>query len=216
MKTLEYPLLALTLQYKECHQVMAIVCKGLLDSSRISISMPNEVIFGPKDDGGFQLNHLYTTQGIFHIEKLLKFLPSNTMTGRLQRVSLQLCILEVGIGRNIFQLSYNLFEFLLSESWIKQVWKFADENDITIIDRVTEFPLPSRQGDVFLMEAFSAQGYSKKQMQILNRCRIYLQALTLSDVMNGKGDGFTLTIRGIRDHQKRNAYTWPFQPAPST
>ena len=66
------------------------------------------------------------------------------------------------------------------------------------------------------MEAFSAQGYSKKQMQILNRCRIYLQALTLSDVMNGKGDGFTLTIRGIRDHQKRNAYTWPFQPAPST
>lgn len=216
MKTLEYPLPALTLQYKECHQVMSIVRKGLLNSSRISVSMPNEVIFGPKEDGGFQLHHLYTSQGIFHIEKLMKFLPSNTLTGKLQRVSLQLCILEIGIGRNIFQLPYRQFECLLSDSWIKHVWEFAYENEITIVDRVSEFPLPSRQGDVFLMEAFSEQGYSRKQMQILNRCRIYLQALTLSDVMNGKGDGFTQTIRGERDPQKRNDFRWPYQPAPST
>ena len=40
--------------------------------------------------------------------------------------------------------------------------------------------------------------------------------MTLSDLMNGYGDGFTKTIRGIKDHQPRNSYKWPFQPAPST
>ena len=49
-----------------------------------------------------------------------------------------------------------------------------DKFNIQPIDRVTEYPLPSRQGGVFLVEAFVDQGYSEKQLIILNRCRINL------------------------------------------
>ena len=66
------------------------------------------------------------------------------------------------------------------------------------------------------MEQFQAQGYSSEKLQILNRCRLYLQVLTLSDIMNGNGDGFTSSFNCQRDHQKRNKYTWPYQPKPST
>ena len=166
--------------------------QGLLNSSRISTSIPSNALYGPKEEGGFQLNHLYLTQGLMHIEKLYRFLNTNTITGKLIRTSLEACVLEVGIGRNIFTLDYDKFHILASDSWIKSVWKFSHEHRISIIDRITHFLLPKREGDVFIMEALEAQGYSKKKIQILNRCRVYLQVMTLADLMNGKVTGFTV------------------------
>ena len=65
------------------------------------------------------------------------------------------------------------------------------------------------------MEAFEDQGFSQEKLQILNRCRIYLQVLTLSDIMTGQGDSFTSSFICQRDYQKRNTYLWPFEPEPS-
>ena len=216
MKSLEYPLPALTLTYKECNKIMSIIKKGLFNSSRISTAMPNDIVYGSVQDGGLNLHHLYISQGLFHIEKLVKFFSTDTITGKLLRVSYEMCILEVGIGRNLFELTFHEFGFLLSPSWIKYLWKFTDHYNISIIDRVTFFPLQARAGDVFLMEAFSAQGYSNNQMLILNRCRLYLQVLQLSDIMTGFGNGFTEAIRGQRDKQRNISYKWPFQAIPST
>ena len=216
MKSLEYSLPALTLSYKECNRIMKIVKQGLLNSSRVSISIPSSVVYGPKDEGGFQLNHLYVTQGLMHIEKFYSFSNSNTITGKLIRVSLELSVLEIGIGRDIFSLDYGKFNMLLSDCWIKSIWKFTYDNNINIVDRITKYPLPSREGDVFIMEVFQHQGYSKEKLQILNRCRIYLQVLTLSDIMTGKGNSFTCSFKCKRDHQKHNNFNWPKQPEPST
>ena len=207
---------ALTLTFDECNKIMTIVKKGLLNSSRISTSLPSSTLYGPKAEGGLELNHLYLTQGLMHIEKFYRFLNTNTITGKLIRVSLETAILEVGIGRNLFTLNYKSFHMLLSDCWIKGIWKFAQANSIEIIDRNTFYPLPQREGDVFIMEALENQGYSKQQLQILNRCRLYLQIMTLSDIMNGFGTGFTSMFKCRKNHQKYNNYKWPFQPEPTT
>ena len=110
--------------------------------------------------------------------------------------------MEVGIGRNLFQLDYNKFEMLLSNSWIKSLWIFSSKYSITTVDRTTTYPNISRENDVFLMGQFQAQGYISKKLQILNRCRINSQVLTLADIMNGKGDDFTMTYNGQQDYQK--------------
>ena len=126
--------------------------------------------------------------------------------------------MESGIvGRNLFNLDYAKFGILLSTRWIKSLWKFSSEYDITITDRIHSYPQISRENDVFLMEAFEAQGFSPQKLQmLLNKCRIYLQALTLSDLMSCKGDTFTTSFFCQRDNQKRNNYYhWPFQPIPS-
>ena len=78
-----------------------------------------------------KLNHLYLTQGFLHLMKFMQFLGSDTITGQIIRVTLQLGVLESGIGRNIFSLSYSKYSCLLSDSWIKQHWKFADKYNIT-------------------------------------------------------------------------------------
>ena len=66
------------------------------------------------------------------------------------------------------------------------------------------------------MEALEEQGFSEKKLQLLNRCRIYLQILTLSDLMNGFGNGFTSLFKCQSDHQHHNSFKWPHQPEPST
>ena len=53
-------------------------------------------------------------------------------------------------------------------------------------------------------------------MQILNRCRVYLQVMTLVDLMNGKGTGFTVLFKCEKDHQRHNSFKWLFQPEPTT
>ena len=107
MKSLEYPLPALTLTYDECNKIMKIVKQGLLNSLRVSVSIPSASLYGPKSEGRLQLNHLYHTQGLMQIEKLYKFLDTDTVTGKLIRVSLESSIIELGIGRNIFALEYS-------------------------------------------------------------------------------------------------------------
>ena len=40
--------------------------------------------------------------------------------------------------------------------------------------------------------------------------------MTLADIMNGYGNGFTSMFRCIKNHQKHNNYKWPYQPEPTT
>ena len=187
-----------------------------MNKSRVSTSIPNDALYGPADEGGLSLHHLYLTQGFLHLNKFVTFLGSDTITGNLISASLEMCTLEVGIGRSIFSLDYDKFGQLVTNSWVQHIWKFCFKYDITLTDRCSKFPLPSRENDLYLMEAFEAQGYQKKHLLLLNKCRLYLQVLTVSDIMNGKGNGFTRAFLCEKDHQPRNHYKWPFQATPTT
>ena len=144
MKTLEYPLPALTLSYDECNKLMKVVKKGLLAKARIRKPIPSNALYGPVSEGGLVLNHLYVTQGLMYLEKFVRFLGSDTVTGKLLTVTLELSILEVGIGCNLFQLEYNKFRMLLSDSWLKSLWEFLSQYGITIVDRIHSYPQIAR------------------------------------------------------------------------
>ena len=95
-------------------------------------------------------------------------------------------MIHIGIGRNIFSLDYDLYGDLLPHTWVKNVWAFASKHDITL-------PSPSslldlhRQGDVFLMEEFANAGFTMTDLKKLNRCRIYLRVVRLSDIVTNNG-----------------------------
>ena len=83
---------------------------------------------------------------------------------------------------------------IVTERWIKGIYKFCSKNSITIVDRNTKFAPLLREGDLlFLLYAFAHEGYSKYKLIILNQCWLYLQILCLSDVMNGYSEGLTST-----------------------
>ena len=64
------------------------------------------------------------------------------------------------------------------------------------------------------MEVFAHKGFSKAKMEKINRCRLYLGVLTLSDVMNGYSSNFTCAYKCERDQTIFSNYNWPRQTCP--
>ena len=65
-------------------------------------------------------------------------------------------------------------------------------------------PLP-RQADQYLMEIFARYKPSINQMKALNRCRLYLKVITLSDITTA--DGSRLLISARRGNIGKNSQT---------
>ena len=70
--------------------------------------------------------------------------------------------------------------------------------------------VPNRENDTNLMERFIQYGYSKAHLSSLNRCRMYLKALWLSDITTVDGKNITKTsYQGKYQPNYKSTYTWP-------
>ena len=162
------------------------------------------------------MSNLFITQGISHIQKFHQHWGTRSITDNLLRVSFETCLLEVGIGRNLFSLDFDRLGKLVTDGWIKHLWEFCSKYGITITDRVTEYPPLSRERDVFLMEVFANEDLTKDQLIKLNNCRKYLEVMTLSDIMDGYGTCFTQCYKVIKDDTRVTHYNWPNSVRPGS
>eukprot|EP00957_Ditylum_brightwellii_P062990 4780208-Ditylum_brightwellii.AAC.1 len=61
------------------------------------------------------------------------------------------------------------------------------------------------------MELLSTAGYNGKILATLNRCRLFLQAVTLSDITSGDGRRILeYYLQGFSAHTT-TPYDWPYQ-----
>ena len=109
MKKVEYPLLALTLSEAECNFIMAPALLAGLPKSGICRTTPRVLVHGCKEYQGLELHKLHTTMGISHIQALLDNTWSNSVTGKLMRVSLENMKLELGLRGSIFNHNYSMY-----------------------------------------------------------------------------------------------------------
>ena len=69
---------------------------------------------------------------------------------------------------------------------------------------------PQRVNDVNLMDTFIQQGYKKTQLASLNRCRMYLKVIWLSDITSVDGKSIEPTkYKGIDHSNYQSRYSWP-------
>jgi hypothetical protein len=216
MRSLLYPLPALTLTEKECNHIMAPVLEAGLQSSAICKNYPRAATYGPKDESGLNLPSLYTQQGLQQIAMIVDHLDSDDTMGDLLRTSIELAKVEMGVGRNLFSLDYKLYAPLLTDSWIKSAWRFAYEHNIEVIDKKTKNLTLHRQNDVFLMEIICHHGFSSSDLQKINRCRLHLQVTSLSDITCGYGLKYTKAYNCMYDHTIPHHHLWPTQPKPNS
>ena len=140
MKSLEYPLPALSLSVQQCTKILHPALQGSLAKISINRTIPKAIRHGPIDEGGLNIHNLYTSQGIFKLQKFHQHIREDSITGRLLQVSLETCILEAGVGRNLFALNYARFSPLVTNCWIKHLWEFTTNNSIHIVNRSSNFP----------------------------------------------------------------------------
>jgi hypothetical protein len=218
MKSIQYPMKALTLSEPECREIMKPILQAGLQKSSLCKNYPRDAVFGSIDEAGIGMDDLYIHQGAERIGFITEHLQEPSLSGELLRTSIELGKIELGVGRNIFQLDYKKFNPLLTDCWIKDVWKFGDEQKILIEDRVTDNMQLQRQGDVFIMEEIvHSQQFTPSQLEKINRCRLHIQATTLADITNGYGTRISTSARqGKRDTTRTSSYNFPVQPRPGT
>ena len=64
------------------------------------------------------------------------------------------------------------------------------------------------------MEKFAKIGFKKKQLVYSNQYRLYLQVITIADIIDGSGDQLCKALYlGKRDNYRRSTFVQPVQPS---
>lgn len=66
----------------------------------------------------------------------------------------------------------------------------------------------------FIMEKFTSLTQDSKTLQILNRCRIYLQVILLSDIVDTSGHTILLGVKQGALYHRKSKLQWPIQGIP--
>jgi hypothetical protein len=142
---------------------------------------------------GVGLPHLRVEALIAMLNKLLMHYGCDTATGRFMQVSYSLFYLELGLLFQPMQESDQKYSTLVTHSWMKMLWEktLMFELHTVVADVPFQFP---RQGDQSLMWVFITAGYRGDTLRWLNRVRISIQVLFLSNVLTASGGKVSLDI----------------------
>ena len=166
LRTLYYPLPALTLTKEECRHIMAPVLQAGLNAAHMSKNLPRDLVYGHIEEGGLGVKDIYHEQGVSHLYYLTKHLEHDGITGKLLRCTLEAAMVELGSQRQLFSLDYNRYSPILTDCWIKCAWKYVFENGINFQQHVATPPKALRECDIAIMDAIIQSGrYSKLELQ---------------------------------------------------
>ncbi len=171
--------------HRECYQILPL--------GRIVRTTPVE---GRTIDAGFfgiGLSHLRVEAVIAMTNKLLMHYGCNTATGQLMQTSYLLFFSELGLSFTPLQESYNRYSFLVTHSWMKMLWEKVSKFDIKIVMTAASQKCP-REGNQFIMQVLARKGYNLDALLWLNRVRISLQLLFMSDILTASGNTINTEI----------------------
>jgi hypothetical protein len=99
--------------------------------------------------------------------------------------------------------------------WLLSFWKFLNKVGLLITISQLWLPMLTRWSNVALMDFFIEQGFSANVLGTLNHCRLYLQVLTLSNIVSA--DGLCIVpdvFIGIPLSDRKSTLRWPCQQRP--
>ncbi len=162
-----------------------------------------EIIYGPASLAGACFHHPYGEQGTGQTMFFLKYWRSGGHAGTLVRIALSWAQLQAGTSQPIL-LDCTTSLPHLESCWLASLREFLAECNGTIeVDNAYVLPL-QREHDVYLMDLVLAScQFSDEEICTINYCRLYLQALTLSDI--SLADGVRLDPYLLRGHNSPKA-----------
>jgi len=121
--------------------------------------------------------------------------------------------LEVGLQGELTDLAPAI-KALLTDSWVKHVWLQCVRLKIKILMDIPNFQ-PQHIGDQEIMCIFLQHNTPLDELQVLNRCSMYLSVIWLSDIC--EGDGKAVQAAAWSGEQiGESLYSWPKPVKPST
>ena len=213
IKGLEYPLAATTLSKRKLDKIMSHVLSSALPRAGFTRKFPRAVIYGPVEFQGMGVTSLYDYQYCRHVQDIVDQTWRGTPTGKLIQINLEAVKVEAGLFGPLFDNPIEITWFNTTSSWIIETYRYCRTKEIVFFDPGTNI-VPQCVGDESLMKLFKESGYTQGELTRLNRCRLYYQVTTLSDVADGTGTQLSTQwfYRSPPVHTTR--YRWPIQGIP--
>ncbi len=210
-----FPLPALTLTKKQCDYIQAPTVSAILSKLHMNQNTARAIVFGPIQYAGLGLPSLYTNESIGQLRLLLGHLRLQDKTAKLILIDLSYIQVLVGSSKRFLNLSYNIYNYCTESGWLISIWQLLSEINLKIAIRQAYVPSPLRENDIALMDYIVTLNVSNKILKRINRCRVHLQVIFLSDICSADGS-FILPCykQGRQDSYRRSTLDWPRQPSP--
>ena len=173
---------------QQCDELMKIVNPTLLHANYMNKNYPRSLLQAGDQYGGINLTHIYDLMGMEKSKFLLMHLRRKDTTAKLLEIEFQNIQLECGSETLFFNLEYDKFSHLVTESWSKHLWKYYDDRAIEMDVSLEITQAKQRQNDGFIMDILVNSGeLLKKELLGINKYRQYLEVIMLSDIVDLRG-----------------------------
>jgi hypothetical protein len=208
LRTIEYPLVALTLSRKQCAHIMAPILQELLASVRVQRNLARVLVYGPNRYECLGINDPWAIKLILHLQCILRHCSRGTVTSMWLHATMEDLTLELGSATPFWQLDYTTWHYLATPSWIKDTWGDLHSSDLTLKGPMALIK-PQRTNDVFLMDSFVARGLPPEELVWLNEVRMYKQVTRLSDITSADGTLLLETFLSNTPPTHPTPFNWP-------
>ena len=185
----------------------------------INRQTPKPIIHGPTSLGGMGFKHIVSEQGALHASLLLYHLrlPKTEPCNQLSRIMLSHLAVESGLSSPPLSRNVPMHQLsnYLQESFLKTTWAYLHKIDAEITSPYIPTIRLQRSQDIFLMDTITSLNLSTKDIRRIQRCRLFLHALRLSDITTLDGTRIaTECLFGHRITARQSTWTFPKQKRP--
>jgi len=222
---LSYPLSITDFSKAQCEKIQRAFYPPLLSKRGFNRCMPRAVCYGPALLGGMADKNTWYEQGLLHTCLLLRHLrmPPDSLVRKQLCIAIDHLQIEAGISYPVLSSHRNhditptfwIKEYVAS-SWLLTTWVYLEEHRLSV-----EYPdrskLPSLQcsGDFFLMDVFLDIRLTAANFRRVQRCRLYLRALRISDLTDDSGTRILPECwNGQPPSDRASLWDFPEQPRP--
>ena len=123
-------------------------------------------------------------------------------------VSYSLLLVELGMSFQPLQVDYKKYSHLVTHTWVKMLWEKVSIFGIIVTTLSTLGGLP-REGDDFIMQVILRARYTSDKVRRINRVRVSMQVLFISDILTASGHMIAPDILSPRPKgETRSSMRW--------
>ena len=145
------------------------------------------ILYGPVELGGANFRHLYVQQGLGQVSEFIRNWRLKSTAGKLIRIALAWFQEQAGVS---FPILTNVKVALpqLESKWIASLRDFLSTYDMHLNVTTPAIPKLQRMYDIHLMDMIqNSKQFTPSDVRKLNYCRLFLKAITLSDITHTTG-----------------------------
>jgi hypothetical protein len=187
LKSLGYVLSGCFFEEKVLLSLQNAALRAFLAKCGYNRNTQRTIVFAPIRYGGCGFLSLYLIQGEGQILTFLKHWRTNTDAGNLLRIAVAWTQLHIGTSACFLMDTQTPLPHLPGR-WLRSLRSFLNRIDASLELDSYFLPPPQRQRDVYIMDmVIASESFTAPEICRINYCRLYLQAITLSDICLADG-----------------------------